>query len=517
MSQFGQLVRNYRNKCEDPQNGQRLSQERLGELLGEALGDHGYTGQAVSYWERGESKIHADNRRVLVGLIEVLHRCGGLQSLSEANALLAAGNYRPLDDDERRVFPDEPADSVTPSRPTVPASQGQIAGPPWGRVVFQLNEELDVLLAQASEGPSPRWPRVLAALLRWPLDHLTSAQVMATLFWIWTWLFTWWLIIPSLRWPFMDREQAGVAMVLYTGGTLISPLLVGALTTTRNDKFWRQHHLEQAPVTRLYTYQGAFIGFHLGYATIVVFSLGGYYLGVGHVPRLDWAAAVLPVGLSYVGARLVPYNLWRAYGRLRIGDGAVFFIFLLLGPGWGMFFFKAYPWLLTPVVGLLMGLSTVTILAGMAAWRRRRTGASIIPSHWWLVFYGVILVLYEATRATALFSVVSLAGLIIALAVLFARGQIYITLAGSIGLLIGSGLVFLCFRIHVWLGAAIAGVIALAWWRWGRNLFRLPSSFWGLVLALGVGSWLVHYRIAFDVPVSLAFSVITLTILWRGK
>jgi hypothetical protein len=108
MASFGQLLRKHRRQCRDPQRGGPLTQDRLGELLGQMLGDAGYSGAAVSEWERDKSKIDEDNRLVLVGLIETLHQHGGLASAAEANALLHAGNYRALDAAEGgRLFPDQ--------------------------------------------------------------------------------------------------------------------------------------------------------------------------------------------------------------------------------------------------------------------------------------------------------------------------------------------------------------------------------------------------------------------------
>ncbi|MGB3713944.1 MAG: NACHT domain-containing protein [Candidatus Promineifilaceae bacterium] len=107
MRTFGQLLRIYRRQCQDPERGGLLTQDRLGELLGVALGDAGYSGAAVSDWERDKSKINEDDRLVLVNLIKVLHQCEGLETPAEANELLGAGNYRDLDSDESRsVFSD---------------------------------------------------------------------------------------------------------------------------------------------------------------------------------------------------------------------------------------------------------------------------------------------------------------------------------------------------------------------------------------------------------------------------
>ena len=106
MPSFGQQLRYYRRECRDPQRGGLLTQERLGELLGVALGDTGYSAAAVSDWELDKSKIGADYRLVLVNLVGVLQQCGGLHTPAEADELLGAGNYRALDANERsQVFP----------------------------------------------------------------------------------------------------------------------------------------------------------------------------------------------------------------------------------------------------------------------------------------------------------------------------------------------------------------------------------------------------------------------------
>ena len=120
MASFGQLLRLHRRQCRDPLRGGPLTQERLGELLGEALGHAGYSGAAVSEWERNKSKIDEDNRAVLVGLIGTLQRYGGLDSAAEADALLHAGNYRALDAAElTHLFPGYKRE-LSPQRPLKP-------------------------------------------------------------------------------------------------------------------------------------------------------------------------------------------------------------------------------------------------------------------------------------------------------------------------------------------------------------------------------------------------------------
>lgn len=99
MSEFGNLLHSYRRRSIDPDRAGFLTQSRLGELFEQEIGI-GFTGAAVSEWERGSSQISKDDRMVLVGLIKVLHRYEGIKSLEEANAFLLAGNYRPLDNSE---------------------------------------------------------------------------------------------------------------------------------------------------------------------------------------------------------------------------------------------------------------------------------------------------------------------------------------------------------------------------------------------------------------------------------
>ncbi|MCI0397266.1 MAG: ATP-binding protein [Chloroflexi bacterium] len=103
---FGALLAKYRRQCTDLLRGGMLTQERLAELLEQEAKVAGYSPVRVSNWERGQETIRHDNRELLVGLVYVFHRCGGLYSLDEANGLLFAGGYRQLDEVEiQRVAP----------------------------------------------------------------------------------------------------------------------------------------------------------------------------------------------------------------------------------------------------------------------------------------------------------------------------------------------------------------------------------------------------------------------------
>ncbi len=365
MNAFGTLLRAYRLRSTDPASGKPLSQQRLGGLLREVLGV-GFSGAAVSDWERGKSKIHADERLTLVGLIRILHERGGIKDQLEANKLLEAGNYRALNPDEiQRVFPEAPSGLRDPSPPL--ASQSQRTTPLFlESVFFDANEEITAVLSKAREGPPPAWPRVVTALMRNLTDWLSAFGFLRALVFVWIWMSTRALIMPSLRWPFADPQGMIWAVSLYIAGTLILPACIGLLAETKNNKFWRENRLANSLALRLYTHQGAFIGFHLGYFAVYLVVLIRYSLHLPSTASFEWMSMLAPLVMGFVGARVVPYNLWRAFGRLDLRDGGIFFVFVFLGPLWG-FFIVQYSSFLTASAGAFVILVSLTLLAvGMA-------------------------------------------------------------------------------------------------------------------------------------------------------
>lgn len=105
MSEFGELLRRYRDQSRELNTGKPLTQNLVADLL-QAKTGLTYTSAAVSEWERGKSRIDKDDRLTLIGLISVLHEGGGIKTLQAANRLLGEGNYRELDADEmKRINP----------------------------------------------------------------------------------------------------------------------------------------------------------------------------------------------------------------------------------------------------------------------------------------------------------------------------------------------------------------------------------------------------------------------------
>lgn len=367
-TKFGETLRAYRQACNDPDRlNRRLTQERLGELIGHELGGGGFTGAAVSDWERGESQINAADRIVLLALIKVLHTCSGLKTLAEANQLLELGNYRILDDGEaRRIFHEVTLDGVGRSA-TENSSRSSV---PFLLENFLAvsEEELDTLMAKAKEeGPEPAWPRVLAALLRKATDRFSITLTM--ILQVWLGVVAWWLMAPSLRLPLTELNEMLLAMQKYVIGSLIIPLGIGLLIDTKNNEYWKQQEGIHAILLRLFTYQGAGIGFNLGYFFIYLLALAGYYLNFESSTWVEIAAVVAGLVLGNMGARVVPHNLWRAYGRLKFSDGAIFFVVAFLGPAWGFFFLQFNSILLAPGTGMGVILLAITLLVIIATRR----------------------------------------------------------------------------------------------------------------------------------------------------
>ncbi|MCI0549623.1 MAG: hypothetical protein L0287_01575, partial [Anaerolineae bacterium] len=232
---------------------------------------------------------------------------------------------------------------------------------PVGNFLFEFPQEFRAMLEKAkAEGPDPWWPRVLAALMRKVTDRFSITRI--AILWVWVGVLAWWLIAPSLRLPFADQNGMLLAMGKYVVGSLIVPLAIGLLVNTQNNEYWKQQKGVNSTLLRLYTYQGAGIGFNLGYFFVYPFALVGYYLNFDSSTWVEIAAVVAGLVLGNMGARVVPHNLWRAYGRLKFSDGAIFFVVAFLGPLWGFFFLEFYSILLAPVTGLSVILLAVTII-----------------------------------------------------------------------------------------------------------------------------------------------------------
>lgn len=355
---FGRQLYLFRQQTFNPETQKPLTQQQFGEYLGRELGDRGFSGAAVSDWERNKSKVNADQRLVLLSFIKVLRQYGGIKSLKDANILLEAGNYRALNEQEKSdIFPEELSEQ--PSADTPQASN----------FLFFLESihlippaELQQMFIAAKQGPSPAYPRFLVSLINRSFSQITSVHVFKAIIWVWICFFAYLLFVPSLNWSPAAGTNPLQAVGLYTIGSLILPMFVGAMTNTDHNTFWKEQDLPNPVILRLYVHQGAFVGFHVGYFFIFLFSFLSSILDIQPSEFINLIKTTFPIAVAYVSAQLVPYNLWLAYKRLDLRDGGIFFFFAVLGPIWGVFFLEFYKILTSRFMGTLTLLIAITIV-----------------------------------------------------------------------------------------------------------------------------------------------------------
>ncbi|MBM3180570.1 MAG: hypothetical protein FJZ86_09460 [Chloroflexi bacterium] len=261
-----------------------------------------------------------------------------------------------------------------------------------GSIFFNSPEEFQKILDDAKEGPPPVWPRIVTAFLRKISDQISNRNTFHTLLWLWVWISSFILVTPILQWPFPNQETASASIIKYIGSSILVPICIGILTYRKDNPFWRQNEAASSRMILLYTYQGAFIGFHLGYFAIFAICLLMFFLQINLVSWVQFILAGFPLLMGYISAQVAPYNLWRAYGRLWFSDGAIFFVFILLGPVWGWFFFEFYSLLISPTTGIIVILAATTLLVSLMTLQYQRKGNTTFPVHWWIILYSLILI-----------------------------------------------------------------------------------------------------------------------------
>lgn len=357
---FGNQLRALRSQTINPQTQKPLTQQKLGELLGLEMGDHGFSGAAVSDWERSQSKIDVNTRVVLLSLIKILKRHGGIKSSASANSFLESGNYRALNLQEKvEIFPEE-------KETDLPGSTLQFFP---GLFHFITPAELERMRLESKHGPPSATLRFLVLILNKITSQITAQHILRMILWVWIWFFAYLLLSPSLAWGPAFQENPLEAIGLYAVGTLVLPLFVGGMTNTKNTLFWQQR-LPNQNMLRLYVHQGAFVGFHVGYFVVLLFSFVQSLLNLQPVIFIEALNTAFPIAVAYAGTQLVPYNLWMAYGRLRLKDGWIFFIFALLGPLWAYFFHEFYQVLTSRFMGAFLLLVAITLIVWQASKKR---------------------------------------------------------------------------------------------------------------------------------------------------
>lgn len=370
--EFGKRLRFYRLQSIDPKTHKPLTQQKLGELLGQEMEDYGFSGAAVSDWERGKSRIDASYRMVLLSLVKILNRYGGIKTYTDAISLLEAGNYRALNSQEtEKIFPGENIERLNPS-PNSSNIHFLL-----GNFNFLSPAEYQTMLEESKKGPPPAWPRLAISLANKVTSKISASHVLKAIIWIWLWLLVNFLIAPSLQWHIPEHGKDVYSVVLYAVGALILPPLIGAMINTNKNVFWMEQKVNKSVSLRLYVHQGAYVGFHVGYFLAFGITSVQALLGLGAISLLEMIKTAIPIVISCTSAQLIPYNLWLSYRRLDVRDGGIFFVFALLGPLWALFFLEFHHFLSTPIMRAVVILLAVTVFVMSQAIKYRKKGSPI--------------------------------------------------------------------------------------------------------------------------------------------
>lgn len=136
MNKFGELLRYYRRNSKDPKRGGVLTQERLGVLIGDYLGDMGIAGATISNWERG--RFRPQDRKVFLALLHVLHQTGGINSRAKVEEMLVLGGLPILTEAEALHFDAAWLNKHESDIPLIPTESAQ----EWSRLRHFLPTDL---------------------------------------------------------------------------------------------------------------------------------------------------------------------------------------------------------------------------------------------------------------------------------------------------------------------------------------------------------------------------------------
>lgn len=322
---FGSLLRSFRNKCNDPLTGRRLSQERLGALIGEAVGTR-YSAQAVSDWERDRSQINKDHRQVLIALVQILRDFGGIRSVDEAERFLAAGNYRGLDREELH----------------------QIFG-------MEKTEK-------AAEIRKRYWHMKFDSFYNWK-NNLTLISGLKMIVWVICWATTYLGFGPVLDFSLRGKTNLVTTAVIWSLTLWILPFVVVWCAPTKlNTPDGRQtsstSYFSQAVGTSL--------GFSLGATNVLTLALISYNLYLYPWPKLiTFLFCLWPVVLGGSGGNLVNLHPSLENRRRTLHTELIFFLILLIPPLLGVGLYFLHPLLLSRVLGPLLLIVVMSGLNGV--------------------------------------------------------------------------------------------------------------------------------------------------------
>ena len=324
---FGFLLRQYRNKSIDPRTGRRLSQEALGLLIGEELGAP-YSAQAISDWEREKSQIHKDHRQVLAAIIKILHTCGGIALPEEAEALLAAGNYRGLSQAELETI------FLAPTPPANPSAAKPRPQPD-------------------SCNPLPQKKALTPAVV--------LSGTMGALCWVSAWL----AIHPILDFSRSDPDQALSPIITLTVTAVILPMILAWIVSLQPER-------PTSFAEGLLSYFGGVVGFLLGFTNVLTLAQVSYNLYLyPWPPLLIFGFCLWPIILSLVSAKPIQRQSGASEKEIRLRDFHLRWLIPVLPLVIGAMLYGLRPAFANQLLGPILSM-TLSLGLGALLWSQTR-------------------------------------------------------------------------------------------------------------------------------------------------
>ena len=389
---FGSLLRYYRQRSFDRRARKSLSQTVFSQRL-EKYGQYS-SKSTVSAWESDKSQIRAEDRELLLAIINLLVNTKGIKHLEEANKLLHIGGYRSLSEEEISDINLE-WKAEMPEYPEPPPHQYNLAKKFWQ----QLTEK-----QPTNKHISERF----VDGFNWLTSDWTPAGIFRVTAWLLLVLFVWWLGVPLLQIPLTSWQMPALQYWLIS---LLLPLLMAGLIWEEGGAWIRGNASKQRGIRWLNIWLGSGMGFQIGYATllfsnIILFDLIG--VGWGGFPRyLQLVGAGWIIFLGYLAGHLVPQNRWLAYRKWVWGkeDWLMWIGFFLLLPSLTVFLIVEFQQLLIlPFVGTALLLVSVILLAGLIYQQTKRTGKGILPASFWVAVGIVMGVLFSLQKGDYIFA-----------------------------------------------------------------------------------------------------------------
>ncbi len=512
MSEFGTLLKQHREKCTSPHlRGGRLSQKRLGELLGEKLGDYGYSGVTIHNWEYGKTKIAPEQRALLIAIIEILVEYDGMVLLEEANGLLRAGYYAALGvEDGGRIFPEQQPEpeAATATNVTLLALQRAFVRPE------QIRQWTRQMLLEDG----------MITLLRDGTSNWTAAKVLRIILLVISLILTVAWLLPVLFWSAAPTYQATqTTWLLYIAITLLVPVLVGAAYYSRPSTLWTERGVGRFRPRLYLTLMGAYMGQVLAMTAVSVAGLFKLYIWGFPSPR--WLLVL--VALFFVlfirqSAREMAHIHWNAFGRLQFSASElpIAIVFAALPLIVGYLYQIGYRWLLQPQFGLPILFTPLLIYTLFSMWQERTDRSWVIPVYAWTGYFGTMMVLWLMAQNAPLLLTVPMGVTTAALTVLLRRQRIHFTLKGAVSFLIAL-LLLIVTATYLPRPVTIAVLVLLLWLksqvdngRGGPQQMRVGSTIVWIYGVLVVCVAAVRYDVMTQPMSMIVLTLITAVLLW---